>query len=121
MSAKMCSRCKVSKDSGEFYVSKANKDGLQPYCKSCIRAYKRDHTAQVQAEVLARVEAWQKELAKVKANKGQNSPEYFEVLNHRPSELPSRTKYFREWREKNRERYTAYQREYYRKSKNLGG
>jgi len=34
---KICSCCKISKPESEFYKTKAKKDGLQMYCKICIK------------------------------------------------------------------------------------
>ena len=43
---KICSRCKIEKDVGEFYRSKKYEDGHNLYCKKCVnessqRYYKR--------------------------------------------------------------------------------
>jgi hypothetical protein len=35
---KRCSKCKETKDTGEFTKDKIRNDGLQPWCKSCIGA-----------------------------------------------------------------------------------
>jgi len=40
---KQCYRCKVEKDNSEFRQNKANKDGLQPYCKPCQKDYSREY------------------------------------------------------------------------------
>lgn len=37
---KTCSRCKETKSVSEFSKHHRNKDGLQDWCKSCIRAYR---------------------------------------------------------------------------------
>lgn len=34
---KVCRRCKVAKEDGDFYKSKRTQDGLQSWCKSCAR------------------------------------------------------------------------------------
>jgi len=37
---KTCSKCKVAKDESEFSKETRNKDGLNYYCKSCVREYR---------------------------------------------------------------------------------
>ena len=36
---KYCNTCKTVKDSSEYHIRKASKDGLSAKCKSCSRAY----------------------------------------------------------------------------------
>jgi hypothetical protein len=36
---KQCNKCGVVKDSQSFHTSKSAKDGMQPKCKDCARAY----------------------------------------------------------------------------------
>ena len=40
---KRCYRCKVSKDTSEFHRYTRNRDGLQPYCRSCKRDIDNEH------------------------------------------------------------------------------
>lgn len=35
---KTCSKCKTEKSKSEFYVNNSNPDGLQSYCKECVKA-----------------------------------------------------------------------------------
>lgn len=37
METKICSKCKEEKNTNHFHKSNFNKDGLQAYCKDCIR------------------------------------------------------------------------------------
>jgi len=39
MKTKTCPKCKKTKDVGEFYKNKAQKDGLAGHCTSCAKAY----------------------------------------------------------------------------------
>lgn len=39
MATKVCSKCKVEKDVGEFHRDKTTKDGLRRRCKACVRVY----------------------------------------------------------------------------------
>lgn len=34
---KQCSKCNEYKSEDDFYISKKRKDGLQPYCKKCLK------------------------------------------------------------------------------------
>ncbi len=36
---KRCSKCKKSKDEAEFHNDSSKKDGLNPWCKKCMREY----------------------------------------------------------------------------------
>ena len=36
---KMCSRCKLTKSTNDFYTSNANSDGYSSYCKECKHTY----------------------------------------------------------------------------------
>jgi hypothetical protein len=40
---KQCYRCKVVKDTSEFHRYARNKDGLQPYCRSCKHDIDNEH------------------------------------------------------------------------------
>lgn len=40
---KICNKCKVEKDKGDFYKGKRLKDGLQSICKSCDKNYREDN------------------------------------------------------------------------------
>ena len=42
MTTKVCSKCKVEKDVGEFYKDRTARDGLQYKCKSCARSTSRE-------------------------------------------------------------------------------
>ncbi|WP_142501308.1 hypothetical protein [Klebsiella sp. 2680] len=35
---KTCSKCKKEKPKGDFYVNNSNPDGLQSYCKDCVKS-----------------------------------------------------------------------------------
>ena len=37
---KRCAKCKLSKDSACFAMDRIRKDGLQPYCRDCYRAWR---------------------------------------------------------------------------------
>ena len=35
---KICNKCKIEKDESEFYRDKSHGDGLNSWCKNCVRA-----------------------------------------------------------------------------------
>ena len=43
MTLKQCCRCKAIKNRSEFHKFARNRDGLQPYCRSCKRAIDIEH------------------------------------------------------------------------------
>lgn len=42
---KRCACCGRHLEHTQFYASRTSKDGLQPYCKSCQKAYRKRHPA----------------------------------------------------------------------------
>ena len=42
---KRCPRCGQTKPVSEWHKNKASRDGLQAYCKPCLRAYRRQRMA----------------------------------------------------------------------------
>ncbi|HUV84598.1 MAG TPA: hypothetical protein VMV86_02765 [Methanosarcinales archaeon] len=40
---KKCSKCKISKDTSEFYKDNSKKDGLRSHCKDCVKQYKKQY------------------------------------------------------------------------------
>lgn len=43
METKFCTKCEKQKPVSEFGKNKSKKDGLQSYCKECVKIYKRKH------------------------------------------------------------------------------
>ena len=43
MKTKICSKCKIVKDTKEFSKSKKEKDGLQYHCKKCQNKYRKEN------------------------------------------------------------------------------
>ena len=54
---KTCYKCKVEKPFSEFYKSKAKKDGLQPHCKACVKAYDKNRAEYFKSHYYANHEA----------------------------------------------------------------
>ena len=40
---KLCTKCGIIKSTSEFGKNKTKKDGLQSYCKECVKKYKKKH------------------------------------------------------------------------------
>ncbi len=64
--SKVCARCGIEKSDDKFYKSKAHKDGLQSYCKSCDREYNKER------KIKKKIERLKKEKG---LNDGYNSQE----------------------------------------------
>lgn len=41
METKLCTKCGKTKPISEFGLNKSKKDGLQSYCKECVKEYKK--------------------------------------------------------------------------------
>lgn len=54
---KVCKKCGKELPTTEFYPSKAEKDGLQVYCKDCGRDYQRARKAKLKANAFSFREA----------------------------------------------------------------
>lgn len=97
---KICAKCKQEKETSEFYKSKALKDGLQPICKNCDKAYRQSEKGK----------GAQKKYRESKKGKTQQK------LYRKAGKLKSFEKKRRE-----SEEYKKYHREYgqqYRRTKN---
>jgi hypothetical protein len=85
---KKCIKCKIEKDYSEFYIAKANKDGLSGTCKTCKKY-----------QVLLYREA-NLDLVKQKVN------------NYREANLEKSKEYNKRWREENKEYKRQKDKEY---------
>jgi 5-methylcytosine-specific restriction endonuclease McrA len=59
MGTKICSRCKKEKDFNEFPKNNRTKSGLQSWCKSCYREYKKEYSSR--PEIKSRISEYGKE------------------------------------------------------------
>jgi hypothetical protein len=85
---KKCIKCKIEKDYSEFYIAKANKDGLSGTCKMCKKS-----------QVLLYREA-NLDVVKQKVN------------NYREANLEKSKEYNKRWREENKEYKKLKDKEY---------
>jgi hypothetical protein len=61
MKTKTCSKCKQTKDIGEFHKNKSKKDGLRSKCKSCFAEQKKAHYQENKEEIAERRKAYYQE------------------------------------------------------------
>ena len=103
MTTKVCSKCKVEKDLGEFYKNSSKKDGLCDRCKSCNASYMADYYAKNSEKIKAR-----------EAKRYVENPEKFKAyqakyIAENPEKIKARNaKYYAE----NPEKVKAYQAKY---------
>lgn len=88
MKTKTCSKCKQTKDIGEFSKDKNSKDGLRSQCKSCVSESNKAYRQATKEEIAKRKKAWYQE------NK---------------EEIAERRKAYRQ---ENKEKIAEYQKEY---------
>lgn len=50
---KTCSKCKLSKQIGEFDINRSKSDGLQNYCRECKAQYFRDNRSRILPKIKA--------------------------------------------------------------------
>ena len=96
---KHCRNCKVEKEFKEFSESKTRKDGLQPECKACVKAYQK-----INAES---INEYQKEYRKANAESmAEKSKEY------RKANAESIAEYKKEYYKANAASIIEYKKEY---------
>lgn len=98
---KVCRKCNIERDISEFCKSKANSDGLQSYCKKCMRKI-REKSYKANKEINS-------ERAKeyYKNNKDKINLKQIEYRKNNYDKISSKKK---EWTKKNREKINQRQR-----------
>ncbi len=66
MKTKVCSKCKKEKERKEFSLERCQKDGLQPRCKSCVKAYYQANKEKIVERIKAYNEANKEKIAEQK-------------------------------------------------------
>jgi len=94
---KTCSKCKLSKDTNEFYKDKYKKDGFSCHCKECIKEYSnRPDVKQHNKEYIKEYGKGYRDRPEVKQrNKEYNKKYYKEYLN-RPKVKQHKKEYYKE-------------------------
>lgn len=105
---KICSRCKCSKPFDGFAVCRANKDGLQGWCRSCINEARRKPAKPqelIAAEKLAvRAERLAKKKAYYEANKQAHAERMAQNYAQNKDAYKARVA---KWKTENREKWNA--------------
>ena len=107
MTTKVCTKCKVEKDVGEFYNRKASKDGLMYECKSCVKSRVLKWVAENPERVAEKFRKWAAE----NPERVAESRRRWRVENHEKA-----TEQSRRWRAENLERFREIARNNYRRS-----
>lgn len=101
---KYCSRCQQTKSLAEFGNSSATKDGKQIWCRACMnlakQAYRQRHAERLAA--MSRDAYWRDHADTLRKNR-----EYVERTRKRRQQV------WKQYRETQKERISAYQRQYY--------
>lgn len=123
---KVCSRCKVEKDEGEFGRRPSRASGRSSHCKSCLNKFARDRRAASVDPLKAEAKRLGEDLARDGMRrctrcKGVKSEREFNRKTDRPSGLSSHckvcfNKYRKRHHEENRERDLAYGKKYRKKN-----
>jgi len=112
MKTKTCSKCKETKDVGEFHKNKTRKDGLKVYCKSCIKAYKEANKEEIAEYQKAYREASKEKIAEQRKTYREANKE--KIAEQRKAHYKANKEKIAEkckaYQEANKERIKAYER-----------
>lgn len=105
---KRCSKCGRELPLSEFNKRKASKDGLQPYCKECIKQHNNQYRARHAEEISAYLKQWR-----------VDNPEYFKQYNaeHRDERNQYHAEHRDEQKEYNKKYYAEHRDEQLEKKK----
>ena len=109
---KVCSKCGIEKDEGEFYKNKRNKSGLNSQCKSCCREFRnKENLKKYKKEWYEKNKESRREISK-KRNKEwrENNKEYVKKWRKEYEEKNKERR--REYLEKNKEHRSKQRKEY---------
>ena len=106
MKTKTCSKCKQTKDIGEFYKCKIKKDGLRSKCKSCVAEQKKTHYQENKEEIAEYQKAWYQEN---KEKIAEREKAYYQENKEKIAEC--KKAYYQENKGKIAERGKAYRQE----------
>lgn len=96
---KLCSKCKIEKQSSDFYANKRMKDGLNTFCIACHKA---DNNARKRIK---------------RADPEFKSQELAWKRLYRERTVEQRAAYMSEWRRQNADKLSTYGKEYRSKNK----
>ena len=83
MTSKICSKCNIGKELGEFHKDKSRKDGLSNRCKECRNIYSRQYTIENKESISANKKEYRKKNTEVikERNKKYNEKKKLEKKN----------------------------------------
>lgn len=98
---KQCSKCKEIKSTENFHKSSHSGDGLQSWCKKCVKVITQNYYKNNKEKQLSYCKQYQKD-HKEKIKKYQRN--YYNT--------PAQKEYFKQYRNKNREKIRLWKRQY---------
>jgi len=99
---KKCSKCQENKDSEAFTKRSSSKDGLHPWCRSCVQDYNKNHHKRNKKSANVRNKKWREN--NVEYNKERNRKWMVENAEYRQE-------YKKRHRKENREKINSYKRQ----------
>jgi hypothetical protein len=119
MKTKTCSKCKQTKDIGEFSKDKNKKDGLHSQCKSCASAYHQENKEKITEYQKAYRQENKEELAEYQKawyqeNKEKIAEQKKAYYQENKEEIAERDKAYRQ---ENKEELAEYRKAYYQENK----
>ena len=119
MKTKICSKCKQTKDIGEFSKNKDGKDGLRSQCKSCISELNKIYRQKNKEKIKARYQENKEKIAeRDKARYQENKEKILERkkawYQENKEEIAEKKKAYRQ---KNKEKIAKHKKKYYQENK----
>jgi 5-methylcytosine-specific restriction endonuclease McrA len=108
---KICGKCKIEKSINEFNKDNSRKDGLQHYCKQCLKQYREDNKDKA-LEYMKQYREDNKD--KIKQYREDNKDK---IKQYREDYKEKAKQYYKEWCENNEEYRKEYKKEWYEVNK----
>jgi len=100
---KRCPTCNIKKNDSEFYKNKSKPDGLQNYCKICIKEKQQRYYEENKEQI------YKKSKEYIDKNKEKRNAYYRKKYKENPSSFKNR---HNKWEDKNKEYRLNYHKEY---------
>jgi hypothetical protein len=121
--AKICAKCKINKESTEFYKNKSRGDGLECYCKICsskrTKEYRKNHSQEINKQRKIYRHENYKTIAKYRKKYYNNTSEIAKRYSkeYRKNHPEKISKFNKEYYYKNREKIISYQNKHQQQRK----